>query len=201
MTDVEYMELALVEARKALELSEVPVGCIFVKDGEILATGHNDTNRTQNGTRHAELCAMATRDFADFEGSTLYVTVEPCIMCASALRQAKIKEVFFGAGNERFGGCGSVTGVNVNLPNSEECLGKEYNVYPSIRRREAIMLLRMFYTKTNPNAPEPKTKKQRVVKDDIPPLNFKLYITKERFIKYYGEEHQDEYDKLSYFEI
>lgn len=199
MNDVEYMEMALLEAKKALDSSEVPVGCVFVKNGEILATGHNDTNRTQNGTRHAELCAMDKRPLTDFKDSTLYVTVEPCIMCASALRQAGIKTAFFGAGNDRFGGCGSV--ISVNSLTSDECLGNKYDVYPSIKRRDAIMLLRKFYTQQNPNAPEPKLKKQRIVKEDIPPLNFPLYLSKDAFIQYYGSEHADEYKEDSYFEL
>lgn len=199
MTDGEFMDLAMAQARAALASNEVPVGCVFVKNGEVLATGHNDTNRTQNGTRHAELCAMDTRPFADFKGSSLYVTVEPCIMCASALRQAGIKQCFFGAGNERFGGCGSV--IAVNALSTVECLGSAYAVYPSIRRREAIMLLRQFYTQQNPRAPEPKSKKQRVLKDDIPPLDFTLYLSKDAFVAYYGAEHTEAYNKASYFEV
>ena len=110
------MEAAFAMAHEALEVGEVAVGCVVVRGREIIARGRNATNATKNGTRHAELEAIdalvaqhgharATELLRDID---LYVTVEPCIMCAAALRIVGIRRVFYGCVNERFGGCGSV---------------------------------------------------------------------------------------------
>lgn len=190
------MDLAVQQAEKALELKEVPVGCVFIHDNKVLGYGHNDTNRTLNGTRHAELCAidriLETFGSEILHETDLYVTVEPCIMCASALRQVGIRKVFFGAGNDRFGGCGSV--VSINQDSQDQSHGTPYPVYPGLRRREAIMLLREFYTMQNPTAPQPKAKKQRIVKEDIPAINFSLYLSETDFANYYGKELLSEYE-------
>ncbi|GJJ07746.1 hypothetical protein Clacol_001951 [Clathrus columnatus] len=121
---MQWMRIAIQMAEEALAAKEVPVGCVFVRNGVAIAKGRNRTNELKNATRHAELEAI-DQIFADPEltpldrraatmlsDTILYVTVEPCIMCASALRQVGIKEVYYGCGNERFGGCGSVLGVN-----------------------------------------------------------------------------------------
>ncbi|KAG6814271.1 hypothetical protein H0H92_015386 [Tricholoma furcatifolium] len=113
-------------AEEALAGGEVPVGCVFIRDEAIIARARNRTNELRNATRHAELEAidsiLADKTLTPIAGAkyplattTLYVTVEPCMMCASALRQLGIKEVFYGCGNDRFGGCGSVLGVNETL--------------------------------------------------------------------------------------
>lgn len=190
------MDLAVQQAERALELKEVPVGCVFVHNNTVIGSGHNDTNRTLNGTRHAELCAidriLEAYGSEILRETDLYVTVEPCIMCASALRQIGIRKVFFGAGNDRFGGCGSVVSINQDSP--EESHGTPYLVYPGLRRREAILLLREFYTMQNPTAPQPKAKKQRIVKEDIPAINFSLYLSQKDFENYYGHDMLPEYE-------
>jgi len=194
--DLVFMKLAIEQAQKALDSAEVPVGCVFVQNNEVIGAGHNDTNRSQNSTRHAELCAidriLQSKPKTDFANCDLYVTVEPCIMCASALRQVGIRTVYFGAGNERFGGCGSVLAINRDKP--DESLGKPYAVYPNLMRKDAVLLLRKFYTQENPTAPQPKTKKQRIVKDDIPPIDFRLYMDRDTFADYYGQSNISEYD-------
>lgn len=193
--DLEFMTLALGQAEKALDSAEVPVGCVLVHDGKVIGAGHNFTNNSHNGTRHAELCAIdrILTEFPPgiFSSTDLYVTVEPCIMCASALRQVGIRKVYFGAGNERFGGCGSVLAINRDTAN--QSIGSSYDVIPNLKRKEAVLLLRQFYTKQNPTAPMPKAKKQRIVKDDIPPINFRLYMTEEQFCSYYGKDHVEEF--------
>lgn len=193
--DTEFMLLALEQAKKALESAEVPVGCVFVNNGKVIGEGHNFTNNSKNGTRHAELCAidkiLTKFSFDIFTSTDLYVTVEPCIMCASALRQVGIKRVFFGAGNERFGGCGSV--IAINRDTAAQSIGSSYDVIPNLKRKEAVLLLRQFYTNLNPTAPQPKAKKQRIIKDDIPPINFGLYMTEKQFCSYYGEENVEEF--------
>ena len=116
--DVFYMKQALLLSKETLERREVPIACIIVyKNGEVIARGSNDVNRTKNATRHAEMIAIEqVRKYAGqnaipvdeiFRDSTLYVTTEPCIMCAAALRLVGLTDVVYGCGNQRFGGCGS----------------------------------------------------------------------------------------------
>ncbi|KAI0699821.1 cytidine deaminase-like protein [Cytidiella melzeri] len=166
----------LIQAEQALAAGEVPVGCVFVRDGQIIARARNRTNELRNATRHAELEAIdeiladesltpEKRQYPLSE-TTLYVTVEPCIMCASALRQLGIKEVFYGCGNDRFGGCGSVLGVNSGLSHPKH---PEYRAWGGYAREQAIMVLRRFYITENVNAPVPKSKTNRVLKTEILP--------------------------------
>jgi tRNA-specific adenosine deaminase 2 len=114
MDDDAMMLAALEEAGAALNASEVPVGCVFVHpEHGIIGRGHNNTVASCNGTRHAELEAidqMLLRDgrpVPTVAECTLYVTVEPCVMCACALRHVGIRRVVFGCGNDKFGGCGA----------------------------------------------------------------------------------------------
>ncbi|KAJ9120188.1 hypothetical protein QFC22_003088 [Naganishia vaughanmartiniae] len=103
------------QAEEALAAKEVPVGCVFVRDGKAIAKARNRTNEWRNATLHAELVSLdeiLKTHSLPLQDVTLYVTVEPCVMCASALRQVGIGKVIYGAGNERFGGCGSVLDVN-----------------------------------------------------------------------------------------
>ncbi|KAF8351068.1 cytidine deaminase-like protein [Amanita rubescens] len=153
-----WMQKAMKMAEEALAANEVPVGCVFVRNGTIIAEARNRTNELRNGTRHAELEAidemMANKSLAieltryPLADTTLYVTVEPCIMCASALRQLGIKEVFYGCENERFGGCRGVISVNNGLPHP---VHPPYKATGGYCREEAIMILRRFYISENMN--------------------------------------------------
>jgi tRNA-specific adenosine deaminase 2 len=116
-----YMTEALKECEKALEVSEVPVGCIFLRlpDKKIIARGHNLTNLTKNATTHAEMnCInyLYASDIPDLENllsqSILFVSCEPCIMCAYSLKEIKIKAVYFGCENDKFGGNGSILSLH-----------------------------------------------------------------------------------------
>ncbi|KAF5331730.1 hypothetical protein D9611_007582 [Ephemerocybe angulata] len=89
-------------------------------------------------------------------------------MCASALRQLGIKEVFYGCGNDRFGGCGSVLGVNEELPHPDH---PSYKATSGFCREEAILILRRFYITENTNAPKPKSKANRTLKTEIAPIS------------------------------
>ena len=110
------MSRALELARVALDQGEVPVGCVFVKNQEIIGEGHNLTNILKNGTKHCEFIAvedaMLKNPAVVLEGIEVYVTCEPCIMCAEALALIKVSKVYFGCYNQRFGGNGSVLYVN-----------------------------------------------------------------------------------------
>ena len=100
------------QAQAALEIGEVPVGCILVFNGKIIGQGKNQVNETKNATRHAEIvavdevrswCHTNKMDSEDvLRNCTLYVTVEPCIMCAAALRLLKVPKIVYGCANERF---------------------------------------------------------------------------------------------------
>lgn len=152
-----WMSEALKIAEFALEHNEVPVGCIMVYEGVIIAKGFNEVNISKNATRHAEMiaidqlkeyCSNLNRDMLEVCGDiTLYVTVEPCVMCTHALRIAGITQVVFGCGNERFGGCGSVLSVHTDttLP------GGTIRTKEGVNKEAAITLLQKFYKGDNPN--------------------------------------------------
>lgn len=231
---IAYMRRALDVARAALNVGEVPVGCVIVysaEQGEVIVShGANQVNATRDATRHAEMVAMdrmltggessdALRlpptiyarparasmlpetspllawmehrddaqleeylkdkrvnepgepdhwkntygwgsgrlfEVADLAKCTLYVTCEPCIMCAAALAQVGIGKVYFGCSNTKFGGCGSIL-------NLHEGIGSRYQGYPTVSgiiEDEAVELLRAFYNRENFHAPEEKRKKK-----------------------------------------
>jgi tRNA-specific adenosine deaminase 2 len=110
------MHRALELAKTALEIGEVPVGCVLVKDQEVIGEGHNLTNKLKNATKHCEFVAIydaiLKNPNIEIQGSDLYVTCEPCIMCAEALALIHINKVYFGCYNEKFGGNGSIIQVN-----------------------------------------------------------------------------------------
>ena len=112
MEDSEYMLEALALAREAAEAGEVPVGCVVVCDGAIVGRGRNRREEGRNALCHAEIEAInqACRSLGGWRlwQCTLYVTLEPCPMCAGAILQARIPRVVFGARDEKFGACGSV---------------------------------------------------------------------------------------------
>ena len=108
----QYMAQALALARQALETGDVPVGCVIVKDGQIIGRGRNRREADGDATAHAEVEAIreacAYLGSWRLQGCTLYVTLEPCPMCAGAIINARIREVRYGAREEKSGCCGSV---------------------------------------------------------------------------------------------
>jgi tRNA(adenine34) deaminase len=110
-----FMRLALREAEHALEHDDVPIGAVLVHQGEVLAAAHNERELRQDPTAHAELIAL--RDAARALGtwrvleSVIYVTLEPCAMCAGAIVLARVPRVVYGAGDPKAGACGSVLDV------------------------------------------------------------------------------------------
>lgn len=115
MVDSEFMREALKQAQKAAKLGEVPIGCVIVKDGRIIARGYNRRNTDHSTLSHAEIRAIrkASRVLNDWrlEGCTLYVTLEPCQMCAGAIVQARIPCVVMGCMNSKAGCGGSVLNI------------------------------------------------------------------------------------------
>lgn len=120
---MDFMKEALMEARKALMLDEVPVGAIIVKDNKIISRAHNLRETLNSPLAHAEV--LAIKDASEklnswrLTGCKLYVTLEPCIMCAGAIAQARISEVYIGTIDPVAGACGSILNIlqndNLNL--------------------------------------------------------------------------------------
>eukprot|EP00892_Ulva_mutabilis_P008078 jgi/Ulvmu1/5642/UM231_0005.1 len=160
-----WMSAALEQARLALTVRETPVGCVFVKDKKIIGQGHNETNATRNGTRHAELVAIdkilkdhgGSSDKCGWDRVHLYVTCEPCIMCAGALALLGIASATYGCSNDKFGGTGSI--LSVHETGCGGCGGTgSMSTYPSrggLCAEDAVDLLRAFYVAGNPAAPQP----------------------------------------------
>lgn len=206
------MAIALFIAYKSMLNNETPVACIFVNGstGEVEALGCNDTNNSLNGTRHAEFLAidrilekMTAEQRSDhgfvrqmFANMLLFVTVEPCVMCASALKQLGIQKVVFGCINDRFGGNGTVLGIH------NDGIGGSYDSYGGILRTEAIQLLRNFYIQENESAPIPKIKKNKELQHKEYPVSipFKKYLDESLFLAFYGSSrlaesyHRNEYE-------
>lgn len=107
-----FMAEALKEARKSLDKEEIPIGCVIVKDGQIIGRGHNAREELNQAIMHAEI--MAINDANAHEGNwrlldtTLFVTIEPCVMCSGAIGLARIPKVIYGAPNQKFGGAQSL---------------------------------------------------------------------------------------------
>ncbi|TGO39471.1 hypothetical protein BHYA_0053g00260 [Botrytis hyacinthi] len=237
-THVFFMREALAMANLALNTNETPVGCVLVDPilRKVVARGMNATNRSYNGTRHAEFIAIdellssspkvergdvdesrgakrkrgengsevndGTGDESesskrgyrpeDVKHLDLYVTIEPCIMCASLLQQFGIRKVWYGAVNDKFGGNGGVLNIHVgngkfdsdgaaedeakdgrNQTIEEERAEKhegDYEVSGGWLREEAIVILRRFYVQENGRAPEPRNKKERILKLEVEPM-------------------------------
>jgi tRNA(adenine34) deaminase len=138
------MGLALDEARKAYSLGEVPVGCVIVKGEEVVGRGHNLKETLRDPTAHAEMIAI--RQAAQKEGSwrildaAMYVTLEPCPMCAGAIVMARISDLVIGVRDPRTGACGSV----VNLAQDER-LNHRVNLTFGVREEECASLLEAFF--------------------------------------------------------
>ncbi len=107
MTDEYFMDKALIEARKALEKNEVPIGAVIVKDNKIIAASYNTKELSKIATHHAEInvinIACKKLKTWHLEDCVLYTTVEPCLMCTGAIIQTRIKKVVYGTDNEAFG--------------------------------------------------------------------------------------------------
>ncbi len=142
------MQYALKEAEKALEKAEVPIGAVVVYEDLIIGKGHNLTETLQDATAHAEILAItaaaAHQASWRLEGATLYATVEPCPMCCGATLLARIGKVVYGTDDSRFGGCGSMPGVNVMASNP---FGPAVQIVRNVKQNECQQLLKHFFQK------------------------------------------------------
>jgi len=148
--DQTYMQLALELAHLAAQAGEVPVGAIVVKDGVIIGRGSNAPIGTHDPTAHAEISAM--RDAAQHLGNyrlvncTLYVTLEPCAMCAGAIQHARIAKLVYGASDPKTGACGSV----INLM-AEPKLNHHTEMIGGVLATECGMVLSAFFKQRRQN--------------------------------------------------
>jgi len=148
-SDIGWMRRALEEADLAASKGEVPVGCVIVSAaGELLGTGHNLREADEDPTAHAEIIAMraAARALGSWrlEGTTLYVTLEPCLMCAGAMVNARVARLVYGADDPKAGACGTLytigddTRLNHRFPTTrgvlaEECADRLRRFFASLR--------------------------------------------------------------------
>jgi len=142
--DERFIEAALAEARAAASDGEVPVGAVVVLEGRIIGRGHNRVESTQDPTAHAEILAIGaaaqTVKSWRLDGATLYVTLEPCHMCAGALVLARIPRLVYGARDPKAGACGSLAMVPQDLR-----LNHRAEVFPGVLASECGALLETFF--------------------------------------------------------
>ena len=139
--DTRYMMMALAEAQKAFAMGEVPVGCVIVADGQVIGRGHNLTETLADVTAHAEMQAItaATNTLGGkyLTQCTLYVTVEPCVMCAGAIGWAQVQRVVYGASDEK-------RGFTVYAP---KALHPKCTVSSGVLEAECRELMQSFFAK------------------------------------------------------
>lgn len=142
--DIKYMRAALAQAKKAYKLGEVPIGCVIVYEDRIIGRGYNRRNTDKTPLAHAEITAIkkAGKIMKDWrlEGCKLYVTLEPCQMCAGAIVQARIPEVIMAASNPKAGCAGSVMDI-LNNPD----FNHQVSVKKGILQEECSALLKDFF--------------------------------------------------------
>ncbi|MDI3547276.1 MAG: tRNA(adenine34) deaminase [Halanaerobiales bacterium] len=146
-TDEDYMRLALVEAKKALALEEVPIGAVVVCAGEVVGKGYNLKEKDNDPTAHAEIIALrdAAKNLSSWrlDGCQLYVTIEPCPMCAGAIIQARIERLIYGADDPKAGATGSL----YNLVEDERFNHQVAEVKGGVLAEECRDLMKSFFSK------------------------------------------------------
>ena len=139
-----FMKEAIRQAKKAYALREVPIGCVIVYEGKIIARGYNRRNTDKNTTSHAEINAIrkASKKLGDWrlEGCTLYVTLEPCQMCAGAAVQARLDRVVIGAMNAKAGCAGSI----INLLDMQQ-FNHQIPITKGVLEQECSQILSEFF--------------------------------------------------------
>ncbi|HEM5195747.1 TPA: tRNA adenosine(34) deaminase TadA [Streptococcus suis] len=153
-----FMNQALAEAKKSLEKDEIPIGCVIVKDGQIIGRGHNAREEFNQAIMHAEV--MAIQEANRVEGnwrlldSTLFVTIEPCVMCSGAIGLARIPQVIYGATNKKFGAAGSLYDIL-----TDERLNHRVEVEKGILEESCAQIMQDFFRQ--------RREKQKTVKEAL----------------------------------
>ena len=150
-----FMEEALKEAEKALSIGEVPVGAVIVKDGVVIGRGHNLTESSKDPTAHAEIIAIreaaGTLGGWRLLGCQMYVTTEPCSMCAGAMVLARIEKVYIGTFDKKAGACGSLTNII-----QDERLNHFVQIETGIMQQQCEKILKTFFQKLRKKKSEEK---------------------------------------------
>lgn len=141
-----FMFAALQEAEKALEDGEVPVGAVIVHNNRIISRGYNQMERLNDPTAHGEMIAITSAcnrlDGWRLTGCSIFVTLEPCIMCTGALLASRIDELYFATFDSKFGACGSLHNLAENSKTNHKI-----KVYSGIYSKESQALLKVFFSK------------------------------------------------------
>jgi len=170
MTNIteKYMKEALRQAKKAYALGEVPIGCVIVHEGQIIGRGYNRRNTDKNTLAHAEITAInkASKKIGDWrlEDCTLYVTLEPCQMCAGAIVQARIPHVVMGCMNPKAGCAGSILNI-LDMPE----FNHQVAVTRGVLEEECSEMLKTFFTELRiRNKAEREAKKLAEAQNNAP---------------------------------
>ena len=162
-TDERFMREAIRQARKAGALMEVPIGCVIVYEGKIIARGYNRRNTDKNTISHAEMNVIrkASKKLGDWrlEGCTMYITLEPCQMCAGAIVQARVSRVVIGSMNPKAGCAGSI----LNLLEMEQ-FNHQVEVTRGVLQEECSQMLSGFFKELR----EIKKRQKRVLTEEKP---------------------------------
>ncbi len=162
ITDEKYMKEALKQAEKAAQIGEVPIGCVVVYQDRIIARGYNRRNTDKNTLSHAELTAInkASKKMGDWrlEGCTMYVTLEPCQMCAGAIVQSRMDRVVIGSMSPKAGCAGSV----LNILQMEE-FNHQVEIKTGVLEDECSRILTDFFTKLRIRNKEEKQKANELI--------------------------------------
>ena len=160
-SDEHYMRLALKQAEKAAVIGEVPIGCVIVCDGVIVGRGYNKRNKNKTTLAHAEMIAIdkASKKLGDWrlEGCTMYITLEPCQMCAGAIVQARVSRVVIGSMNPKAGCAGSI----LNLLEMEQ-FNHQVEVTRGVLQEECSQMLSGFFKELR----EIKKRQKRVLTEE-----------------------------------
>ena len=146
-----FMSQALIEAQRSLEKEEIPIGCVIVKEGQIIGKGHNAREELNQAIMHAEI--MAIQEANQQEGNwrlldtTLFVTIEPCVMCSGAIGLARIPHVVYGATNQKFGAAGSLYQIL-----TDERLNHRVQVETGVLEVECAQIMQEFFRNRRKNS-------------------------------------------------
>jgi len=150
-----FMSEALKEAQKSLDKAEIPIGCVIVKDGEIVGRGHNAREELNQAIMHAEVMAIqeANRTIGNWRllDCTLFVTIEPCVMCSGAVGLARIPKVIYGASNQKFGGAGSLYDIL-----RDERLNHRVDLETGVMEKECAEIMQNFFRQSRERKKEVK---------------------------------------------
>ena len=159
-----YMKEALKQAKKAYTLGEVPIGCVIVYQGKIIGRGYNRRNTDKNTLAHAEITAInkASKYIGDWrlEECTMYVTLEPCQMCAGAIVQARIPQVVMGCMNPKAGCAGSILNI-LDMPQ----FNHQVEVIRGVLEQECSDILKLFFAQLRERSKTEKQKHQQAVNE------------------------------------